>query len=171
MAVSIALVPPLAVVGITLRGGDFAQASGALLLFATNLVSILVAASVVFLLTGYASMSSGGSDARHRRTSYSLIAIGLFLLLIPLGLTGRSVVEDARNERTVQRSVDEWLGEGSDFVVSRLHVEGDAVELTLLGPGDPPPVRSLYDRLRSDLEMDPRLELRVVPEQVYRIDG
>jgi uncharacterized hydrophobic protein (TIGR00271 family) len=40
VAVAIALVPPLAVVGVTLRAGDAAQSLGALLLFATNLVSI-----------------------------------------------------------------------------------------------------------------------------------
>lgn len=171
VAVAIALVPPLAVVGVTLRAGDVSQSLGALLLFATNLVSIVLTASVVFVLTGYASLARVRRESRRLRTSYAAVGIGLVLLVIPLGLTGRTVFEDARNERKVQHGVDEWLGEDTDFVVSELDVVGRSVEITLLGPGEPPLVTELHDLLEAKLESAVELELRVVPEQLYRVGG
>lgn len=52
VAIAVALVPPLAVVGVTLKDGSGSDALGAFLLFATNLVSIILVASVVFLVGG-----------------------------------------------------------------------------------------------------------------------
>jgi hypothetical protein len=91
--------------------------------------------------------------------------------VIPLGLTGQAVFEDARNERKVQHAVDDWLGADTDFVVAVLEVEGRSVEITLLGPGEPPLVTDLHDALEARLESNVELELRVVPEQVYRVGG
>ena len=67
VAIAISLVPPLATVGILLAYGDTAAAAGAGLLFLTNLVSIVIAASVVFVLTGVAPLvdieTPGRADA------------------------------------------------------------------------------------------------------------
>lgn len=171
VAVAIALVPPLAVVGVTLRAGDAAQSLGALLLFATNLVSIILTASIVFVVTGYVSLTRVRRESQRLRTSYAGVGIGLMALVIPLGLTGRAVFEDARNERKVQHAVDEWLGTDTDFVVAVLEVEGRSVEITLLGPGDPPLVSDLHGALEARLETAVELELRVVPERIFRVGG
>jgi uncharacterized hydrophobic protein (TIGR00271 family) len=54
VAIAVALVPPLSVAGIGLGWGDWAMARGASLLFLTNLVGISLAASVTFLVMGFA---------------------------------------------------------------------------------------------------------------------
>lgn len=54
VAIAVALVPPLSVAGIGLGWGDWAMARGALLLLTTNLVGIALAASVTFLVLGFA---------------------------------------------------------------------------------------------------------------------
>jgi uncharacterized hydrophobic protein (TIGR00271 family) len=169
VAVAIALVPPLAVVGITLRAGDVSQSLGALLLFLTNLVSIVITASIVFVITGYASIRRLQRDTQSVRTTYTGIAIGLLLLLIPLGVTGRSIFEDARAERTVERVLEDWLDESEDFKVAALAVDGDLVSITVLGAGDPPSPRSLHDAIQVALGTSVELELRVIPERVYRV--
>ncbi|MEZ5342072.1 MAG: DUF389 domain-containing protein [Acidimicrobiales bacterium] len=75
VAVAIALVPPLAVVGITLGQHEWRQATGAGLLFSTNLVAILVTGGLVFVLTGVARWprstfaTPGHCRPRHRRHS------------------------------------------------------------------------------------------------------
>src|SRR5690606_38976036 len=51
VAIAISLVPPLAVVGLTLESGAPGQAAGALLLFATNVTAIIATGTVV--LIGY----------------------------------------------------------------------------------------------------------------------
>jgi uncharacterized membrane protein len=54
VAIAVALVPPLSVAGIGVGWGDWMMAKGAFLLFFTNLVGISLAASVTFLVMGFA---------------------------------------------------------------------------------------------------------------------
>ena len=53
VAVAVALVPPLAVVGITLQLTEWQLALGATLLFLANVVGIVIAASATFLAAGF----------------------------------------------------------------------------------------------------------------------
>ncbi len=54
VAIAVALVPPLSVVGVGVGWGDWTVAGGALELFATNLVGIALAASLTFMILGFA---------------------------------------------------------------------------------------------------------------------
>ena len=54
VAIAVALVPPLSVAGVGLGWGDWTVARGAFLLFTTNLVGIAMAASLTFLVMGFA---------------------------------------------------------------------------------------------------------------------
>ncbi len=54
VAIAVALVPPLSVAGIGVGWGDWAMAKGASLLFITNLFGIALAASLTFLVMGFA---------------------------------------------------------------------------------------------------------------------
>jgi uncharacterized hydrophobic protein (TIGR00271 family) len=56
VAIAVALVPPLATVGLMLEEHRFALARGAAVLFAANLIGIVLAATLVLLLTGYAPL-------------------------------------------------------------------------------------------------------------------
>lgn len=163
VAVAIALVPPLAVIGVTLHAGSGEQALGALLLYITNLVAILAMASIVFVLTGYATWSRLRSEQLRVRASYATVAAGVVLLLIPLGLTARSVIREASDQRTSQEIVDDWLGDDSELRITELEVSGRRVMVTLQGPGSAPPTRRLHDALTDELG-ETVLELRVVPE-------
>ena len=53
VAVAVALVPPLAAVGLTLEGGRADLAEGAALLYVANLTAIVLVGVLVFLLTGF----------------------------------------------------------------------------------------------------------------------
>lgn len=54
VAIAVALVPPLSVAGVGVGWGDWTVARGAFLLFTTNLVGIAMAASLTFLVMGFA---------------------------------------------------------------------------------------------------------------------
>ncbi len=54
VAIAVALVPPLAVSGIGLGWGDWTMFVHALLLFVTNLIGIVLAGAITFLVLGYA---------------------------------------------------------------------------------------------------------------------
>ncbi len=63
VAIAISLVPPLAVVGICLGEGSISLAMGALVLFVSNLVSMVIAGTVLFAALGY----SAEADRQARR--------------------------------------------------------------------------------------------------------
>ncbi len=100
VAISVALVPPLSVVGIGIAYGSRDVSIGSLILFATNLIGIIFSGALVFLLQRYGSVekAKGGLLAG---------VIGLMILIIPLGISLRNILlrENVRNqiERLLQR--------------------------------------------------------------------
>ncbi len=85
VAISVALVPPLSVVGIGLAYGNFIVWSGALLLYATNLVGIAAAGSLVFLCLGFTPL-------KQAKKGLLISAAISMLLIIPLGLSMKELV-------------------------------------------------------------------------------
>ena len=61
VAIAISLVPPLAVVGVCLGQGSVALATGALVLFVSNFVALVLAGTLVFTTAGYAA-EAGQTD-------------------------------------------------------------------------------------------------------------
>ena len=92
VAIAVAVVPPLAVVGYGLSTGQRSVAGGAFLLFVTNLVAIIISAAVVFRLMGFrprGATEKGRMNLVHRMT---LSAGILIVLSIPLLQTLRKAV-------------------------------------------------------------------------------
>lgn len=145
VAVAIALVPPLAVIGITLQAADYSQAAGATLLFLTNLFSILLMAGIVFLLVGYSSWSRLYYRRNRIRTSFALVVLAVVLITIPLVLTGQSLLQQTADLRNASSAVDDWLEEGFPDVeelplrINSIEVDGDTIDLQLIGYEIPPP--------------------------------
>jgi uncharacterized hydrophobic protein (TIGR00271 family) len=80
VAIAVALVPPLSVVGIGLGWGDWAMAAGASLLLVTNLVGIALAASATFLVMGFAPF-------KRARAGLGITLALLLVISIPLTLS------------------------------------------------------------------------------------
>jgi uncharacterized hydrophobic protein (TIGR00271 family) len=83
VAISAALLPPLASAGLGVALRDGAIVGGALLLFTTNLIAIVFAASVVFLLLGVRPPVGEQSNRWFRQ---GVIVTGLSLLVVSLPL-------------------------------------------------------------------------------------
>jgi uncharacterized hydrophobic protein (TIGR00271 family) len=77
-AISVALMPPLCVVGIALSQGDWGGSGGALLLYLTNLLGITLACMLVFVWGGYSVNFTNAHKALRRGLAVTL------LLIIPL---------------------------------------------------------------------------------------
>jgi len=84
VAVAVALMPPLCVVGIGLAKGDLPTSRGAFLLYATNLVGIALACQVVFFIMGYSPKRSNRWLSRGAISSFSWLVILAIIMLIPL---------------------------------------------------------------------------------------
>lgn len=79
VAIAVALVPPLSVAGIGLGWGDWQMASGALLLLTTNLVGIALAASVTFLVLGFAPFKRAKAGLGVSLLLFAIICVPLYI--------------------------------------------------------------------------------------------
>ncbi len=103
VAIAVALVPPLSVAGIGLGWGHWPLAQGALLLFITNLVGIALAASVTFLVLGFAPFKTA-------RKGMSVALLMLALIAVPLGFAFSDLVKQNRVLKLVPRGQVELAG-------------------------------------------------------------
>ena len=92
VAIAVALVPPIAVAGIGLGWGEWVMFGSAFLLFVTNLVGIVLAAAMTFMVLGYSPISI----ARKGLVTWLLI-VGL--VAIPLYSSFVQMQENARIQR------------------------------------------------------------------------
>ena len=92
VAIAVAVIPPLAVVGFSLSGQHGAMAWGGFLLFVTNLVSIMISAAVVFRLMGFAPHEDTQEGRAKLRKRMAASALVLIILAVPLIQTLRRAV-------------------------------------------------------------------------------
>ena len=83
VAIAVALVPPLATVGVCLSIGYWSLAIGAFKLFATNLVAIVFASALVFTSFGFRpNLGAAHDDRKLKVFQRSFLATGLLVLLM-----------------------------------------------------------------------------------------
>ena len=93
VAIAAALVPPIASVGIALSLGRTEEASGATILFFTNVVCIILGSSITFFAAGVRYNKKRSSN-RWVQQAYIGLIVALSLLVIPLSSTLVSEVTD-----------------------------------------------------------------------------
>lgn len=151
VAVAVALVPPLAVVGTVLDLGRYDLVIGAGLLYLTNLTAIVLAGGVVFLATGFIP------SVRITRLNWQ-VALALTLALIPVGVvafplynTLTTAVRDVRAAVITSEEVDAWLSDLQLEIID-VSVDGEEVLVELTGENELPPVDELGRRLDEVLD-------------------
>ncbi|MEP3481219.1 MAG: DUF389 domain-containing protein [Fuerstiella sp.] len=100
VAIAAALVPPIAVSGIAFSYGEFLKSGGALLLFVTNMVTIILGASLVFSAVGIRSQKEGPNAAKWPRYTLLLLVILSILITVVIELHGqhRKSLEQQRTQ-------------------------------------------------------------------------
>jgi uncharacterized hydrophobic protein (TIGR00271 family) len=148
VGIAVALVPPLAAVGLTAQLGLGSEARNAFLLYLTNLAAIVFSAGIVLLLTGFRPRPEAGRRALRTRLAVTLAAVAV--VAVPLYLHTRSAVADLRLERTVVDAVDDW-DDSVRIVDVSASVDGDVadVDLVVVGRGSAPPTWALADAIRD----------------------
>ena len=94
VAIAVALVPPLCVVGYGLGTARFLVTGGALLLFATNFAAIIMAGAAVFYLLGFRPSKTIRGAITRKALAFAIV--GLVALTIPLGFATRSTIGKRR---------------------------------------------------------------------------
>jgi uncharacterized hydrophobic protein (TIGR00341 family) len=136
VAIAISLVPPLAVVGITAQAGDFDGAYGAFQLFASNMLAMIVAGSILFTVYGY-SREAHDSPTFIRKWAYGAVALATILIAIPLTVTTVDTVKAHEILESAQVVANEWVA-GTDATVLRTDFDGDALVFVVEGRDDLP---------------------------------
>ncbi|MCC5952276.1 MAG: DUF389 domain-containing protein [Acidimicrobiia bacterium] len=164
VAIAVALVPPLSVVGITLQAGLYGDAIGAFLLYATNLVAIMLAGGFVLVLSGYSPVARLEAE-QHRVSVYvATLLAGTLAVSLPLIVSGNQIARSVSHENTVATVVDSWLVDRDDTRVMNIAVNGGEIQVTVVGAGDPPGIDDLVSSLSDKMDSMVTLDLRWIPE-------
>ena len=153
VAISISLVPPLAVAGVCLGEGHTALALGALLLFLSNLVALVLAGTVVFSFCGYA-VEGREAAVREGRTKYgtmrrpaAVLAISVTMVSIPLVLNTAITVYMANLSLDARAVADEWIAAVPDSEVTDVSWRHLELHVEVRTPDEVPDTADLVSRL------------------------
>lgn len=153
VAIAISLVPPLAVVGVCLGSHAPGLAIGAFVLFASNVLAMIITATVVLVATGYAR--EAGTGARRRGRAYAVLATGLVAVAVPMVVNSLSSLWAAQ----ISDAARTWLAEipGAQVIDATLH--SDTATIQILAPPQLPPTDQLERAVHDLVPWHPRLVL------------
>lgn len=165
VAVAVALVPPLATIGITLEAGRLDLATGALLLYLANLTGIILVGIIVFVATGFVPPQRL-RQARFRVSGGALAVAAVTLIVTaPLALASAGASESGRKRDRVTTAVEGWIS-GSGDELDEVRIDGDVVRVRVSGPNPPPPTGDLERAVQQILEPAAVVEVRWTQTQI-----
>ena len=150
VAIAISLVPPLAVVGVCLGQRAPGLALGALLLFVSNLLALVLIGTFVFALLGY---GSGGPElaGRPRRKAYIALFTLMLLIFVPLlGNTLGTLLVSVWTDR-VEAATTSWLESVPEARIEDINFGSNTVYVQVLSPEPLPPVADLLAGLNGEI--------------------
>ncbi|MEO5589555.1 MAG: TIGR00341 family protein [Gemmatimonadaceae bacterium] len=160
VAVSVALVPPLAVAGYGIGTGlNWVIVRGSLLLYTANLAGIVMSAMVVFLIAGmrqeevlekdrtwHSEGAAAGLSAWVEKvpglrslglmgsvwTRIALVVVFVALVAVPLSQSLREIARESRVKRAVNTAAERFRAPGRSFVVrQQVDIGGDRTQVVL----------------------------------------
>lgn len=148
VAIAISLVPPLAVVGLLLGVGRYADASQALLLFGTNVAAIVLTGTLLlrFYRVRQAAVAAGRQATEFGGKTLALVVAMVILVAIPLGIGSLNVALDQLTASKARPVASSWAAK-SGWQIATVEVVNHTIVVTALGP--PPEVK--VDDLRQEL--------------------
>ena len=166
VAIAISLVPPLSVVGIAYSQGDWQAGHGALLLFLTNMLAILIMGGLTFIVTGVTPVRRVAENQHRVRSSLAAVAALAAAVLGALLLNGTEVATNVLEQSSAEDTIADWLDEHPDYSVVRVTLGEQTVTATIVGPStDPPSAESLAPRLRAALGRPVTADIRLIIEE------
>ncbi len=150
VAIAISLVPPLVVVGVCLGQGSVALALGALVLFTSNFVALVLAGMLVFTAAGYATEAAGTAQLSRRRATLAIATL-LVVVLVPLvaNTVGAYLVTVWTGR--VETTAEQWIAQQPDASIVSVDVQSRTVVVVVQTPGALPPVSDLLHDLQGQI--------------------
>lgn len=172
VAVAIALVPPLAVTGICWSQSDWGRGTGALLLFATNALAIILVGGFTFVLTGVAPLHRVSETKNRMRTAAVGFAVAAAVVVSILMLNGSRSASNLLGQARAEKVAQEWVDQSKNHRLERVILSEDQATVVITGTqSGVPSVQQLADDLSQKLGRSIKVDLRTILEDRYQADG
>ena len=134
VAIAISLVPPLAVVGLTLESGAGEQALGALLLFGTNVAAIIATGTGLLLYANVrgAARASAVPVGRLGTSTVVSVAVALVAVAVPLGVGSWHVIQEQRLIAQAKPVAEKWA-DAQGWSLTEVSVRRGELQVSALG--------------------------------------
>lgn len=167
VAIAISLVPPLAVVGLTLESGAPEQAVGALLLFVTNVTAILFSGIVVMWIYGVhrqATSPAAGERTVNRGHAVVVVLVLVVVVALPLAATSARLSQATLAEHDLRGIAVTWAAP-SGWEVVTVDPRPDTYLIRATGPLPGPDPQALRQAADAAGYGDTTLSVELVPIQ------
>ncbi len=172
VAIAISLVPPLSVVGISYSQADWSAGTGALLLFTTNMVAILIVGGLTFIVTGVTPIARVTENQHRVRTSLAAVATAAIVVVAALLLNGAQTAANLFEQTRMESTVDDWLTDAPLHSLVGADIDHDTVTAVVVGPSNGlPAVADLADSLADALNREIDVDVRLIVEERLTATG
>ncbi|MDH4168929.1 MAG: DUF389 domain-containing protein [Acidimicrobiia bacterium] len=158
VAIAVALVPPLATIGIVLELEEWSLARGAALLYLVNVIAIIFAALVVLLVTDFIT-SPRLRDTKVMAAAAILVVVSI-AIIVPVRHNSRRIDREVTFRTHAADSVGAWTDTHPEYVVVDEQIAPGQVTLVFTGPAEPPELDQLASQLATDDFPDPVLDVQ-----------
>jgi uncharacterized hydrophobic protein (TIGR00271 family) len=175
VAIAISLVPPLSVVGIALSKAQWVDAGGAMLLFLTNFLAIVLAGGAVLWFSGVSVRRVSTAEETQRKKAIQAAVLGIVIVGFLLGFNGYRTLEIDRDNTITWVTTGTWL-EGTPYTVTGITMTYQPQDIAVKGPADVvigvagtgplPDIEALAANLEKKLGYPVTLEVRASPEEI-----
>jgi uncharacterized hydrophobic protein (TIGR00271 family) len=169
VAISVALVPPLCAAGILMYIQEYTLAWQAFVLYATNLVAIILTAGIVLLFTG---LKPNVKDLKlNLRVTAGMVLVTLFVALVAVPLITRTFndLRDRHDRQVAISVIEDWIGENNVEIIN-VEVEDSLLQVFLRINL---PMKALYERRRVALEasLSPDMTIDSLQQSMIEVLG
>ncbi len=172
-AIAVALVPPLATVGISLSAGRMDMAVGGAMLVLANVAGVMFAGAITFIFVGFVPGMSLATGAGQIVRGLRWVALAVVLMVFPLQWAGPGLFSPPPEGTDVEQIVEDWSADAAypaDVIEVEVVVEeGIAnVDVVVASSGQLPSVVALADSLSQELGREVTVELQQVVSSTRR---
>jgi hypothetical protein len=172
-AIAVALVPPLATVGISLQYGRTDMAVGALLLVLANVTGVMFAGAITFIFVGFVPGITLAEGANKILRGVRWVTLAVVLMVFPLQWSGPGLLSPPPEGTDIAPIVEDWAEaaeSSADVIEVEVSVEQGVtnVDVVVASSGVLPSVVALADSLSNELGRRVVVELQQVASSTQR---
>lgn len=173
VAIAVSLVPPLAVIGLTLESGAPDQALGAFLLFVTNVTAILTSGLIVMSLYRVNRAARQEPDVAappvNRRHAAVVIVASLLVISAPLAFSSYRIAQTETDQTKVSDLADAWA-KRNGWEIESVTSQPGRILVRATGSLPDPETATLEDALTNADLGDTRVTLELIPSHTVNLN-